>query len=146
MALEFVTTYDPKSIVVTAGGIPLVMFADDTKIELEHPSAEFDEQVLCGGGTVLVATNDSRIHAKIHLDQTSPSNDVLNGFWTMWKTTRKGFPLVVKDTMGTTTIMTAQAFIRKVTPLKYGKKSEGRTWELTLLNSTETIGGNIPTV
>jgi len=136
-------TYDASQVIVLAGGIPLSGFADGTFVSVERSSDAYTKVNGADGHTSRSKSCDKSGQATITLAQTSPANDILQGFATLDELSSNGvFPFAVKDLSGRTTFVSAHAWIKKIPNVSFGKEIENREWVLDLADVDMFIGGN----
>lgn len=73
-------TFDPASVVISFGGIPLSGFADGTFLEITADNPQFTKTVGADGYTTRTKSNNYGAQVTITLAQSSPSNDILTSF------------------------------------------------------------------
>lgn len=139
-----VRTYDPKQVVLTVGGIPIGGYADGTFIEHEFDDDAFTKVTGADGFSSRAKSNNYDSMITVTLAQTSPSNDTLNAFAIADKLSNSGVvPVVLKDVGGTTTIFSANGWIRKQANVEFGKEITNREWVLDLVSTDAVVGGNV---
>lgn len=142
-----VATFDPKSVLISFGGVPLSGFADGTFLELTADTQQFTKVVGADGFTTRVKSNDYGGVLTLTLSQSSPSNDVLSGFLQLDRTTNTAvLPLLIKDMSGTTLVFAAQAWIQQFPDTAFGNEINNRAWIFDLADLDLLIGGNNQTV
>lgn len=138
-----VATFDPKSVLISFGGVPLSGFADGTFLELTADTQQFTKVVGADGFTTRVKSNDYGGILTLTLSQSSPSNDVLSGFLALDRTTNTAvLPLLIKDMSGTTLVFAAQAWIQQFPDTAFGNEINNRAWIFDLADLDLLIGGN----
>jgi len=137
-----VRTYDPKQVVVVVGGVPLSGFADGTFISVERANDSFSKVSGADGYVSRSKSNDKSGSVTITLAQTSPSNDILQGFALADELTNNGVvPILVKDVGGRTTFVSAFGWIKKTPSAEFGKEISNREWVLDVADLDVFIGG-----
>lgn len=135
-------TYDPKSVIVTFGGIPLEGFADGTFINIV-PNDAFTKAVGADGTVSRSKSVDSSLEITITLQQTSESNDYLSAIALADKLRNAGaLPLIIKDLEGTSTTFSEVAWVRKPPDSAYAKEIENREWVFDTGSADYFVGGN----
>lgn len=138
-----VKTYDPKSIALTVNGIPISGFADGEFISFEYDEDAFSKVTGADGISSRAKSNNNDGNLTITLQQTSPSNDVLTGIAVADKLSNTGVvPVILKDILGTTTIFSANGWIRRIPQVNYSKEISNREWVLDLSSVEVFLGGN----
>ncbi|MCK9435587.1 MAG: DUF3277 family protein [Synergistaceae bacterium] len=123
-------TYDPSKVIVTVAGIPISGFAEDGLISAERDDQTWTKHVGCTGDVGRAKTCNKAGLVKVSLLQTSTSNDILSLIHTVDETTGAGIvPLVITDLSGGTTMVSAQAWIRKLPVVELKKGIGTREWE-----------------
>lgn len=137
-----VRTYDPKQVVVVVGGVPLSGFADGTFISVERSNDTFSKVSGADGFVSRAKTNDRSGAITITLAQTSPSNDVLQGFALADELSNAGVvPVLVRDVAGRTTFVSGFGWVRKPPTSDFGKEINNREWMLDVADLDVFIGG-----
>lgn len=140
MALGIVTTYDPKKVIITLGGVPITGFADGTFVQIDPNSEFFTKKVGADGEVVRSMSNDNTHTVQITLQQSSVSNDYLSSVHTADKLLGKGMlPLSITDLNGTTLHFWAQAWVQTDPSIGYAKETTDRQWTL---HTGQEAGGN----
>jgi hypothetical protein len=137
-------TYDPKQVKVIVGVAILSGFAEDTMVTVERDEDAFTKMVGVDGETSRAKSNNRGGTAKITLAQTSPSNDLLSGIAVLDEIKSAGVvPFTIKDLSGTSTYVSAYAWVKKLPASEYGKKVGNREWTLDLADVDVFVGGNV---
>ena len=138
-----VTTYDPKQILITLGGVPVSGFADGTFVTVERDEDAFSKVVGADGITSRAKSNNRGGVITVTLQQTSPANDTLSGFLLADETSNNGiFPIMVKDNSGRSLNFSATGWVKKAPSQEYGKEIATREWEIDVADLDVFIGGN----
>lgn len=138
-----VKTYDPKSVVLTVGGFPISGYADGEFISFEYDEDAYSKVTGADGISSRAKSNNNDGAITITLQQTSPSNDVLTNIAVADKLSNTGVvPVIMKDTLGTTTIFAANGWVRKIPVVSYSKEVSNREWVLDLSSVEVFLGGN----
>lgn len=141
MALK---TYDPKLVILTVGGVPISGFADGTFISAMRSNDSFTKVSGADGIVTRAKSNDKSGEITITLQQSSPSNDVLNGFAQLDERANAGIvPVTIKELNGTTLLFGAEAWVRKPADTEYGKEVSNREWTIDVAELEYNIGGII---
>lgn len=137
-------TYDPKQIVVTFNGVPIVGFADGTFISVSPSGDRFTKTVGADGEVGRSKSNDNTSEVTITLLQTSLSNDYLNSQMLLDKLTNSGKgTLQIKDMAGTSVHFWKEAWIKTPPDGEYSKEISERSWVFdTGQADIEVFGGN----
>ena len=96
------STYDPKKVIITFGGVPIDGYTDGTFVDVTPNDADgFKKKVGANGGVAWAKSADNTHQITISLMQSSVSNQYLSGIRNMDKLTGKGLlPLVITDVNG----------------------------------------------
>ena len=73
------STYDPKLVVITFGGTPIVGFAEDSFVQCDPVEEAFTRKVGADGEVVRSKSNNKCYDVTVTLMQTSLSNAMLSG-------------------------------------------------------------------
>lgn len=139
-------TYDPRLILISFGGVPIVGYADGTFLTVVRNNDMWAEVVGASGETSRGKSNDRSGLATLTLLQTSPSNDIISGFAIQDEVSNVGVkPFLAKDGLGTTTLFSATGYVKKLPDSGYAKEVGSREWTIFLVDLQVFVGGNIPT-
>lgn len=135
-------TFDTTRGILTVGGIPISGFSEDSKIVAERTNDTFTLVVGEDGHPSRSKSNDKSGNIKISLLQTSLSNDVLNGFAALDEQINGGVvPVMYKELDGTTLLVGAQCWIRKLPTLERGKGLKAQEWIFDSGELDYAVGG-----
>lgn len=138
-----VRSFDPKSVVVTIGGVPMSGYADGTFLEVTADTQQFTKVVGADGFTTRVKSNNYGGVMTLTLSQSSPSNDVLSAFLNADRLSNSGIvPILIKDLSGTTIIFSGTGWIQQFPDVIFGNEINNRAWTLDLAEIDIIIGGN----
>jgi hypothetical protein len=134
--------YDPKEIIVIAGGAPISGFSDEfVTLTFEKESFTKTRGI---DATQRAKTNDYGGSITLTLMGGSPSNDVLSAFWNADRATSEGkFPIIIKDNKGTTIWTASNAWVKKMPDQKFTKDAPTVAWEIDCADIIGHSGGNI---
>lgn len=143
----FVSTYDPKKVIITFGGVPITGFADGTFISITQENDSWAKKVGADGEVIRARSNDDTCEVTITLQQSSDSNIALSVVQATDRLTGFGMrPLIITDLNGVTIQSWMQAWIKKAPDWEYGKEASDRAWVLsTGQPAVTTYGGVIGT-
>lgn len=140
-------TYDPKLLVVTFSGVPLLGFADGTFLTVERSEDMWNEVTGADGITSRAKTNNKSGLATLTLVQTSPSNDVLSALAQADEDFNTGVrPFTATDLEGTTKIFSALGYVKRIPSSEYGKEITNREWQLFLADTKIFVGGSLAVI
>lgn len=145
MANKYLTplAFDPSQVSLLLGGYAPYGYAADTKIEVSKAEDNVIATIGTDNDLSLALNRNNSGTLTIHLQATSPSNDVLAGMAAQAKSTRLlSFPLVMNDPAGMNIISTV-AWIQKTPDLSIGKETGTNDWTLGMWNCEPT--GNTAT-
>jgi len=138
-----VRTFDPKSVIVTIGGVPMSGYADGTFLEITADTQQWTKVTGADGFTTRVKSNDYGGVMTLTLSQSSPSNDVLSALLNVDKLSNAGVvPILIKDLSGTTIIFSASGWIQQFPDISFGNEINNRAWVLDLADMDILVGGN----
>lgn len=138
-----VATFDPKSVVISIGGVPMSGFADGTFLEITADNQQFTKVTGADGYTTRVKSNNYGGTMTLTLAQSSPSNDALSIILNADRATNAGVvPILIKDMSGTTVMFTAAGWIQQFPDITYGNEMNNRAWTIELADIDIFIGGN----
>jgi len=142
-----VRTYDPKSVIITIGGVPMSGFSDGTFLEVNRDEATWNKVVGADGYVTRGKTNNFTGTITLTLKQSSPSNDVLSGFMAADEISNVGIvPILIKDLSGNSTYFSAQGWIQQYPSSTFGKEINDREWVIALADLDLFVGSNAETV
>ncbi len=138
-----VATFDPKSVIVTIGGVAMSGYADGTFLEITADQQQFTKVTGADGYTTRVKSNDYGALMTLTLSQSSPSNDALSGFLALDRATNAGVvPILIKDLSGTTIMFAGTGWIRQFPDVTFANEISNRAWQIDLAEADIFIGGN----
>jgi hypothetical protein len=136
-------TYDPALIQVIVGGAIIKGFADGEFVNVEYDNDLWNKVSGADGLVTRAKQNDLTGLITLTLQQSSLSNDVLTGFAIIDKTTNVGIvPVTIKDILGTTLMVSAYGWVRKLPPVTYGKEVTNREWQIDCAELDVFVGSN----
>ena len=138
-----IRTFDPKSVIVTIGGVPMSGYADGTFLTVDRDEDAFSKVTGADGVTSRVKSNNRSGTMTLSLTQTSSSNDVLSGFVALDEIANAGVvPILVKDVSGNSLFFSATGWVKKFPSSEFGKEISNRDWVLDLADVDVFVGGN----
>jgi hypothetical protein len=141
-----VRTYDPASVIITIGGVPMSGFTDGTFLEITRDEAMWSKIVGADGYVTRGKTNNFSGNLTLTLKQSSPSNDVLSGFAAVDELTNSGIvPVLIKDLSGTSTYFSGQGWIQQYPNSTFAKEITDRQWVVQLATLDLFVGSNAET-
>jgi len=144
MALK---TFDPQTISLIIGGLPMGGFADGTFITFEYDEDTFTKTQGADGESTRVKSNNNDGILTLTLAQSSDSNIALSGLAELDRLSNSGVvPVLLKEISGlvvtATSIASAQAYIMKRPSVGYSKEISTREWPIAMVDVIAIIGGN----
>lgn len=139
-----VRTYDPKLVSLSVMGNPISGYADGSAIVVERRNDMWATSVGADGvDTSRAKSNDKSGTITITLAQTSGSNDILAAYMKADEVSNNGVVAInCTDTLGTTELFTAKAWIRKAPNVEFSKEVTSREWVFDCADLDMSVGGN----
>jgi hypothetical protein len=139
------TTYDPKKVIITYGGVPIGGFADGTFIQVDPNAEAFTKKVGADGEVAFSRSNDNTHTVAITLQQSSLSNQHLSTCKNVDKLTGLGMlPLSITDLNGGTLFFWPQARIVTDPSWGFAKENTDRAWTFSTGQiATQNEGGTL---
>jgi len=138
-----VKTYDPKQVQLIIGGAPIGGFADGEFISVERDEDTFTKVAGADGEVSRSKSNNKMGELTVTLLQTSASNAILSAFMLADELSNSGvIPIFIKDSLGTTTLFSAEGWVKKPPAVSYDKELTDREWTFDLANVDIFVGGN----
>ncbi len=136
-------TYDPKSVLVTVGGVSMSGYADGTFLEITADNQQFTKVTGADGYTTRVKSNNYGGIMTLTLSQSSPSNDVLSGILALDRAANGGVvPVLIKDMSGNTVVFAATGWIQQFPDMSFGNEINDRAWIIDLADIDIFVGSN----
>ena len=137
--------YNPKTVTVIVGDLPVTGFAEDSFVEITHEDDDFSIYKGADGTISRSMIASDVLLCKISLQQTSASNDHFSALRRLDKSTgAAAFPVLIKDLSGSALHSGANCFFKKGSGKKYGKSVGTQEWEIYMTTVIEHSGGNFP--
>lgn len=139
-----ILTYSPKDVIVLIGGFYKVEgYAEDTFITIFKDAKPFDSVRSMDGEQARVYRKDDGYTVELNIAQSSASNNVLSAIYNIDAATQMGkFPLLIKDTRGSTTFFAGTAWIEGIPTVNFSQDLTTRTWVIGTSEAGLNIGGN----
>jgi len=137
-------TYSPSDIQILIAGIyPIEGYINGSFVSVAKDIAPFSSEKASDGSVGRIYNNNDDYTITLTIMGQSPSNDVLTKLWQLDEITQRAkFPLLIKDSVGTSFFYSSNTWIRAVPPLEYNETELERTWVLKSSQGTINIGGN----
>lgn len=139
-----ILTYSPKDVIVLIGGFyKLEGYAADTFISIRKDAKPFETMRSMDGEQARIYNKDEGYTVNLTLAQSSVSNNVLSAIYNIDAATQMGkFPLLIKDTKGSTTFFAGTAWIETTPDVTFASELSVRTWTIGTSEAGMNIGGN----
>lgn len=140
-----ITLYSPKDVIVLLGGFYRVDgYAENTFINILKDVKPFDVVRAMDGEQARVYRKDKGYTVELTFAQSSASNNILSAIYNVDVATQMGkFPLLIKDTKGTTSFFAGTAWVEDIPAVTFSNGMETRTWKLGTSESGLNVGGNV---
>ena len=124
--------YDPQAVVLVVGGQQIVGFAEGSMIECSRNSDGWTEQVGAQGDVVRNKSADKTGTIKITLQQTSPSNAILQALQALDDENGTGTAeaQITDSTTPDALVHCENAWVKKLADFKRGKESGDVEWTM----------------
>jgi hypothetical protein len=124
-----VMTYDPKKVIITLGGVPIVGYADGSFVNVEGNAETWTKKVGADGEVNRALSNDNTHTITITLLQTSLSNQYLKNVYKADKATGLGMlPLGFTDLNDMETKFWPEAWVAQEPPKGRAKETTDTQW------------------
>lgn len=137
-------TYSPEEIQILLGGVyPLEGYVDGSFVNISKDIMPFSSKRASDGSVGRVYHRNDDYTVRLTLMGQSPSNDILTKLWQLDEFTQRGkFPIMIKDSIGSSFFHSTTAWIKNIPPLEYSNGIPQRQWTLQSSQSAINIGGN----
>jgi hypothetical protein len=136
-------TYDPAQINFSFNGFLISGFMDGTFITIERKEDSWTPHIGADGEYARARNRNQSGTIKFTVMQTSSSNDFLSTQMALDEVTGLGTGVaMLRDGLGRTVVMGADAYLLKPAQVQYGKEIAGREWTLEVPKLEVFIGGN----
>lgn len=139
-------TYSPEDVTVLIAGIrPLTGYLDGTFITITKDLIPFESARTADGRVARKYNRDQVYTVVINLHSTSEDNDFLTKVWQIDEATLRGkFPLLIKDTKGSSLFFSTTAWIESPPIMEFSSTTvTPRTWIIKATQSVINFGGNL---
>jgi hypothetical protein len=131
MVNPLVSTYDPKKVIITLGGVPISGYADGTFVQIDPNAEAWTKKVGADGEVVRGLSNDNTHTIQVTLLQTSLSNAYLRTVMNADKLTGLGMlPLSFTDLNTAEVHFWAQAWVTTDPSLGRAKETTDVQWTI----------------
>ena len=141
-----VQTYDPRSILMTVGGVPVTGLDDGVFLKIEMNEDAFSLKVGAGGEAARARSNNNSAKLTFTLLQTSLCNDLFSALYQAGRLVPGSadvVPVLIKDLLGTSLFSAATCWITKLPDVEFGKEIASREWVMETDDVFSIIGGSI---
>ena len=137
-------TYSPEDVIVSiAGFLPIEGLTEGTFISVSKDTPYFTTKESSDGVVSRVAHKSGLYTVQLTLMGTSPSNEVLTRMALLDnKTHIAKFPLIIKDTRGSTLLFSTSSWIESNPTTDYSIAVDNRIWSIKCAKAVLTVGGN----
>ena len=138
--------YDPKSVIMTLGAIPISGLADGTFVTVENNEDAFALQIGADGEGTRSRTNNDSAKITLTLTQASASNDALSALHELDKAFPGGagvVPFFLRDLLGTASFFAQSAWISKRPKAEFGIDAGTREWVIETDKLVPFDGGSL---
>jgi len=138
-----VKTYDPKQVIVIAGGFQLSGFSDGSVVTVTYNEDAWAHVVGTDGEGTRSKSNNFSAEVTATLMQSSDSNAFLSAFAEADRVSNSGsFPLLIKDASGDSLYVAESAWVKKIPDSEFAREAGTREWVLSVDNLVAFVGGN----
>lgn len=135
-------TFDIRKLSLTIGTHIVSDFAAGSTVEVTADDDAYTTTPDANSNSNRYSKNNNNYTMTLPLDQASPSNDVLSGFFALDKLNNSGsFPLVMKDDNGTTLVSCLTAYIERPADASFGLEAVDKVWTIKLTEANYFVGG-----
>jgi len=137
-------TYSPEDIQVAVAGIlNITGFVEGSFVTISRDAPLFATTESADGMVSRVKRNSNTYTVSLSLMNTSESNDALTILAGIDHSTSVAkFPLLIKDSLGSTVFFATSAWIENLPSTEYSTTITNRNWNIRCASSTLFVGGN----
>lgn len=136
--------YDPGKVAVSFNGIQIQGIAPDTFVRVARTTDAYAKEVGAGGDVTRVRSRDRSGEVTITLMAASPTNDLLSAVHASDELLNDGVgELQVQDNLGTTILVAANAWIKKLPEVEFGSEGGTREWMFECAELEMLVGGSV---
>ena len=137
-------TYSPQDVTVLVAGIlPIEGFIDGTFVAIAKDVMPFRSVKSTDGKIHRVYNNDATYTITLTLHNGADSNKDLTRLWLADQVTQMGkFPLLIKDTNGSSLFFSTTSWIETVPTMDFANQVTSREWVIKSAQGIINIGGN----
>lgn len=136
--------YSPEDVIVLFGGVhKLSGFVDGTFINISKDDPAFVTRVTSDGMVTRRASSSPIYSVNLTLHSGSESNEILSYALKIDELTKMAkFPLIVKDTLGSTLFFAMTAWVENLPTSDFSLSMEDREWVIKCTQASFMVGGN----
>jgi len=139
-----VTNYDPKKVTQIIAGQVLEGYSEGTMISVERNEDSAVLSIGSQGEGVRTISNNKSGRVTINLQQTSPSNGVLDAQRIALELSGGGiFSMLGKDNLSLDTWTGATSWVPKPATMEFSNEASNREWLVETDNLVLVIGGQV---
>lgn len=138
------STYSPEDVIILlAAVIPVDGYTDGTFISIKKSVQPFSSKTSTDGYVSRLYNNNQNYTIELTLASYSSTNDILSKLWLADEITQRGkFPILIKDTSGSTLFAATTCWIEGVPEVTLSNTITSRTWTIYACQAVYNIGGN----
>ena len=136
--------YSPEDVTVSiAGVVDLEGFYEGTFINIQKDDPLFSSRTTADGMTTRTKRSADVYTIRLSLMNTSSSNELLSKLSLLDQSTFiLKFPLMIKDTVGSTLFFASSAWVEQYPETSFGTDISQRDWVIKAAQATLYVGGN----
>lgn len=136
--------YMPERVVISIAGVhTLEGMVEGTFVQVQRLEDEFTSRVSTDGVVTRTKSNNELFRIQFTLMDGSFSNDVLQNLAAVDRLSGRGrFPIVIKDTLGGSMLVSSNTWIERAPDLEFATDSSDRVWTLMSAYAIPVISGN----
>lgn len=136
--------YSPEDVTVLIGGVyPLDGFVEGSFVSIQKDSPNFVTKVTADGKVSRVRTASQQYNVTLTLASFANSNKILTALAELdHRAINARLPLMIKDSRGSTTFFSPEAWITQPTAVEFGVDITERQWNISCSKGILIAGGN----
>jgi len=136
--------YSPEHVTVLLGGVyPIDGFVDGSFVSIKKDSPNFTTKVTADGSVSRTRNANDVYSVTITLASFANSNKILSAIAELdHRATNARLPLMIKDSKGSTTFFSPEAWVSEPTAVEFGIDITERQWTFTCPKGVLIAGGN----
>jgi hypothetical protein len=142
-ASKKVGSFDPREVNLAVAGVTVTGYADGAFIEVARSNDAWDATTGANGEVARTRTVDDMGTIVVTLQMSSDSNDDFSALAIAdEKTGKASFPVIMKDSNGTSVAAGSVAWFQKLPTVTFSKGVEVREWTITVAHLELFVGGS----